>query len=55
MTIPINITLLAIEATSNHNDGWNKEVFRKRLREIKIHCTGDKQVKEYIEGVLAKN
>lgn len=35
VSIPKEISELAAEALSDHNDGWMKEGCRKRLREIR--------------------
>jgi len=43
--IPMNIIQLAVEATSNHNDGWTKQGARDQLRAIK----------EYIKRILGEN
>ena len=44
MTIPDNVREMAVEATSDHNDGWTKKIDLKRLDEIK----------RFIESILGR-
>jgi len=42
MSVPMVIINLALEATSNHNDGWTKKAAREKLLTIR----------DYIDKVL---
>jgi len=43
MRIPMEIRELAVQATSNHNDGWAKKAAKQQLKDIR----------DYINGVLS--
>jgi ABC-type Zn uptake system ZnuABC Zn-binding protein ZnuA len=49
MNIPTEVIDLAAEATSNHNDGWSKNYYKKKLEKFKKEL---QEIQKYIESVL---
>ncbi len=53
MAISYSIIEMAVQAKSDHNDGWTKKVYRKWLKEIK-GLTKSKETKNFIEAILER-